>query len=32
MHALVEPMIHHEFTHLVETYIDNLIQTFGGEV
>ena len=32
MHALVEPMIHHEFTHLVETYIHNLIQTFGGEV
>ena len=32
MHALVEPVIHHEFTHLVETYIDNLIRTFGGEV
>jgi hypothetical protein len=32
MHAIVEPVIEHEFTHLVEKYIDNLIVRFGGEV
>ena len=32
MHAIVEPIIEGEFTHLVEQYIDNLIVRFGGEV
>jgi hypothetical protein len=32
MKALVAPLVNVEFEQLVETYIDNLIQHFGGEV
>ncbi len=32
MKTLVAPMVTAEFEGLVETYIDNLIQRFGGEV
>lgn len=32
MKMVVEPVVQAEFEKLVEKYIDNLIQTFGGEV
>jgi hypothetical protein len=32
MGIIVEPVIEHEFTDLVEKYIANLIKRFGGEV
>lgn len=32
MHALVSPALQQEFETLTETYIDNLIKRFGGEV
>ncbi|MFN0186789.1 MAG: SRPBCC family protein [Aquabacterium sp.] len=32
MKVVVAPMVNSEFEALVETYIDNLIQRFGGEV
>ena len=30
--AIVEPVVRQEFESLLETYIDNLIERFGGEV
>ena len=32
MHIIVEPVVRQEFESLLETYIDNLIERFGGEV
>lgn len=32
MRAIVVPVVEGEFERLVETYIDNLIETLGGEV
>ena len=32
MRAIVVPVVEAEFERLVEKYIDNLIETFGGEV
>jgi hypothetical protein len=32
MRAIVVPVVEAEFEKLVEEYIDNLIETFGGEV
>jgi carbon monoxide dehydrogenase subunit G len=32
MRIIVEPVVEGEFVKLVETYIDNLIKRFGGEV
>jgi hypothetical protein len=32
MRVVVEPVVAVEFERLVEAYIDNLIETFGGEV